>query len=50
MKFYNLFNDFSFFITFGNKVTKIQQYYVIIVYILQGNMGKTEKAERKSHN
>ena len=28
---------------------KIQKYYVIFVYILQGKMGKTEKTERKSH-
>ena len=30
---------------------KIQKYYVIFVYILQGKMGKTEKKQReKSHN
>ena len=39
-----------FLVTFGNKVMKIQQYYKIFVYILQGKMGKTErKSERKSY-
>ena len=38
---------FWFFITFADKVMKIQNYYVIFVYILQG---KTEKKERKSRN
>ena len=42
---------FWFLVTYGNKVTKIQNYYVIFVYILQGKMGKTEKnPERKSRN
>ena len=35
-----------FLITFWDKVTKIQKYYVIFVYILQGKMGKTEKTEK----
>ena len=30
--------------------TKLQKYYIIFVYILQGKMGKTEKMERKSRN
>ena len=33
---------FWFLFTFGNEVLKIQKYYVIFVYILQGKMGKTE--------
>ena len=40
---------FSFLVTFGDKVTKIQKYNVIFVYILQGKMGKTEKKEKKNH-
>ena len=39
-----------FLVTFGDKVTKIQKYYVIFVYILQGKIGKTKKTERKSQN
>ena len=38
---------FWFLVTFGDKVTKIQKYYVIFVYILQGKMGKTEKNRKK---
>ena len=38
---------FGFFVTFGNKVMKIREYYVIVVYILQGKMGKTEKKGKK---
>ena len=34
---------FWFLVTFGNKVTNIRKHYVIFVYILQGNTGKTEK-------
>ena len=34
---------FRFFVTFGNEVKKMQKYYVIFVYILQGKMGKMEK-------
>ena len=42
---------FGFLVTFGNEVTKIRKYKVILVYILQGKMGKTEKkTERKSLN
>jgi hypothetical protein len=33
-----------------SEVMKIQKYNVIFVYILQGKMGKTKKAERKSRN
>ena len=32
-----------FLVTFGNKVKKIQKYYLIFVYILQGKMEKNEK-------
>ena len=38
---------FWFWVTFGDKVMKIQKYYVIFVYILQGKMGKTEKTGKK---
>ena len=44
------FLAFWFLVTFGYKVTKLQKYYIIFVYILQGKMGKTEKRGRKSHN
>ena len=40
-------SHFSFLVTFGNEVTKIQKNYVIFVYILQGKMGKTEKKNGK---
>ena len=40
---------FWFLVTFGDKVTKIQKYYVIFVYILQGKMGKTEKNRKENH-
>ena len=39
-----------FLFTFGDEVTKIQKYYVIFVYILQGKIGKMEKTEKKSCN
>ena len=38
---------FWFLVTFGDKVMKIQKYYIIFVYILQGKMGKTEKNGKK---
>ena len=38
---------FWFLVIFGNEVTKIQNYYIVFVYILQGKMGKTEKKEKK---
>jgi len=38
---------FWFLVTFGNKVIKIQKYYVIFVYNLQGKIGKTEKTGKK---
>ena len=42
---------FWFLVTFGDKVMKIQKYYVIFVCILQGKMGRTEKKqEKKSRN
>ena len=40
---------FWFLVTFGDKFTKIQKYYVIFVYILQDKMGKTEKNRRENH-
>ena len=57
----NQFNDIfskvlpiSFFVScFWSLLTmKLQKYYVIFVYILQGKMGKTEncETERKLHN
>ena len=52
--FVNPIFRFWFLVTFGDEGTKIQKYYVIFVYILQGKMGKTEKngkkTERKSRN
>ena len=39
--------SFWFLVTFGDEVTKIQKYYVIFAYILQGKMGKTEKNRKK---
>ena len=41
-------SHFSFLVTFGDEVTKIQKYYVIFVYILQGKTGK--QTETKSRN
>ena len=39
-----MFLSFHFFlITFGDEVTKIQKYYAIFVYILQGRMGERKK-------
>ena len=40
-----LFRSFQilFLVTFGDEVTKIQKFYVIFVYILQGKIGKMEK-------
>ena len=41
------------FFVFGFRsvlATKLQKYYVIFVYILQGKMGKTEKTERILRN
>jgi len=40
---------FWFLVTFGDEVTKIQKYYVMFVYILQGKMGKTEKPRKENH-
>ena len=42
-------SHFSFLVTFGDKVTKMQKYYIIFVYILQGKMGKTEKTQKEDH-
>ena len=33
---------FWFLVTIGDEGTKIQKYYIIFVYILQGKMGKTQ--------
>ena len=38
---------FWFLVSFDDEVMKIQKYYVIFVYILQGKMGKTEKTGKK---
>ena len=40
-------SHFSFLVTFGDDVTKIQKYYVIFVYILQGKMGNTKNQKTK---
>ena len=40
-------SHFSFLVTFGNEVTKMRKSCVIFVYILQGQMGKTEKTRKK---
>ena len=40
---------FLFLVTFGNEVTKIQNYYVPLVYVLKGEMGKTEKNRKENH-
>ena len=40
-------SHFSFLVTFGDEVTKIQKKYVIFVYILQGKMGKIEQNGKK---
>ena len=40
-------SHFSFLVTFGNKITKIQKNYIIFVYILQGKMGKIEQNVNK---
>ena len=42
-------SHFWFLVTFGDEVTKIQKYYVIFVYILQGKKGKTEKKRKENH-
>ena len=42
-------SHFSFLVTFGDGVTKIQKYYVLFVYILQGKMGNTEKNRKENH-
>ena len=38
---------FLFLVTFGDEVTKIQKYYVIFVYILQGKMSRKENHATK---
>ena len=42
-------SHFSFLVTLGDEVTKIQKYYVIFVYILQDKMGKMEKNRKENH-
>ena len=42
-------SHFWFLVTFGEEVMKIQKYYVIFVYILQGKMGKTVKKRKENH-
>ena len=36
-------------VTFGNEVKKIQKYYVIFAYVLQGKMGKISKTKRQKY-
>ena len=40
---------FWYLVTFGDKVTKIPEYNIIFLYILQGKMGKTEKTQKENH-
>ena len=40
---------FWFLVTFGDEDTKIQKYYVILVYILQEKMGKMEKNRKDNY-
>ena len=40
---------FWFLVTFGDEDTKIQKYYVILVYILQEKMGKMEKKRKENY-
>ena len=44
------FFGFWFLVTFSDKLTKIQTYYVIFVYIVQGKNARLKKTERKSRN
>ena len=41
--------SFWFLVTFGNEVKKIQKYYVIFVYVLQGKMGKISKTKGQKY-
>ena len=43
------YSDFWFLITIDTEVTKIRTYYVILVYILQDKMSKTEKTRKENH-
>ena len=38
---------FWFLVTFVDEVMKIQKYYIIFIYILQGEMSQTENNEKK---
>ena len=40
---------FEFLVTFGDKVTKTRNFYIIFVYILQDMMSKTEKPQKENH-
>jgi len=42
-------SHFWFLVTLGDEVTEIWKYYVILVDILQGKMGKTEKNPKENH-
>ena len=42
-------SHFWFLVIFDDEIMKIQKYYVIFVYILQGQMGKTEKKRKENH-
>ena len=40
-------SHFWFLVTFVDEVMKIQKYYIIFIYILQGEMSQTENKEKK---
>ena len=44
-----LFIPFFVFGFWSLLATKLQKYYVIFVYILQGKMGKTEEKRKENH-
>ena len=46
--FFHPIFGFGFFVTFGDKVKKIQKYYVIFVSFLQGKMVEVEKNRKEN--
>ena len=42
-------SHFSFLVSWSFLATKLQKYYVIFVYILQGKMGKTKKNRKTNY-
>ena len=44
--FVHLIFRFLFWVTFGDEVTKVRNYYVIFVYNWQGKMEKNQKENR----